>query len=135
MAPELSERITRFLETRVEGDQGGGWVAPSREDFDEFYNIIAAIRDAKWDRDGDGDPTIEIRLTDRSIGRHPWVPYVPYHHYPEPITDEHWRAAASLLDTSAAMTREARLLIDAHRQRMQDEERTERARARKQNAP
>ena len=88
---------------------------PTRNDFDEFYEICAAIRDARWGRDGDGDPTVEIRITDRSIGRHPWVPLVPYHHYPESITDEHWLAACSLLDVAGSLAQEARNLIDSHR--------------------
>jgi hypothetical protein len=123
----LQDRLNNWLsKPKQESDQGGSWVKPTPEDFQEFYDLCVAIRDARWGRDGDGDPTIEIRLTDRSIGRHPWVPLVLYHHYPDPITDANWQSALSLLDVAGDLHREARNLINAHREALKRNDRSAR---------
>jgi hypothetical protein len=111
----LLARIMRFVETYVPHERG--WVKPSKDDFDEFSEICCAIRDAKWARDEDNDPTIQIDMVDRSYGLRPWVPIVPYHEYDKPITEDHWHAASSLLDAANEIQRQARLIMDAHRSR------------------
>ncbi len=113
MAEDLVDRLKRFLDPFVPHESG--WVKPSKEDFQEFYDLCCAIRDAKWARDEDNDPTVAIDMVDRSVGRRPWVPVIPYIDYRETLTDEHWRTAHSLLDASANLAREAGLIIAHHR--------------------
>jgi hypothetical protein len=109
----LLARITSFVATFVPHERG--WVKPSKADLDEFAEICCAIRDAKWARDEDNDPTVQIDMVDRSYGHRPWVPVVPYRSYEEPLTEDHWRAASSLLDAASEIQRQARLIVDAHR--------------------
>ena len=106
---ELLDRIAKFLSAHVEHERG--WVAPSEADFTEFWEICTAIRDAKWDRDEDNDPTIEIDLVDRSKGRRPWTPLLPYDYYDKPLEDKHLQAAESALDAAESLSKHARLIL------------------------
>lgn len=110
---ELLERINKFLIGFISHESG--WNKPSQEDFQEFYDICCDIRDAKWGRDEDNDPTIEIELTDRSVGRRPYIPTIPYIDYYMPLSDEHWKTAAYLTDIISSLSREISLILDHHR--------------------
>ncbi len=110
MTNDLIKRLTAFLETFVPHERG--WVAPSPDDYNEFNNIVHAIRDAKWARDEDNDATIEITLTDRSIGRRPWMPLMPYTDYDKPMTVDEYRRLMSCLSAAESMIEQVRIALE-----------------------
>lgn len=73
---DVVKRVEKFLETPVENDTGG-WTEVSREDWLELVEIFEDILDVKFERDPDGDHTIQFETCHRQHGRMEVIP-VPY---------------------------------------------------------
>jgi len=76
LAADVVQRVSDFLRKPVENDTGG-WTEVSREDWTELVEIFGDILDAKFERDPDGDHTIEFDTCHRQYGRMEVV-RVPY---------------------------------------------------------
>lgn len=73
----LCDRLRAFLSTPSFSD-GGGWAPASNDDLTEFRYILDEIVEAKWQRDCDGDLSVQVMTTDRN--RYEGIPcvLVPY---------------------------------------------------------
>ena len=61
----LLDRISIFLGEPHKND-GDRRTPVSKDDFQELMIIIERLIDAKWERDCDGDPSVEYILVDRT---------------------------------------------------------------------
>ena len=76
LAADVVQRVSDFLLKPVKNDTGG-WTEVSREDWFELVDIFRDIIDAKFERDPDGDHTIEFETCHRQQGRMQTV-HIPY---------------------------------------------------------
>lgn len=76
LAADVVQRVSDFLLKPVHNETGG-WTDVSKDDWNEVWGIFQDILDAKFERDSDGDHTIEFELCHRQNGRMDVV-HVPY---------------------------------------------------------
>jgi len=73
---DVVSRVAAFLETPIRTD--GDWLEITEEDWKELHLVIQDIIEAKFQRDCDGDHTVEYALCNRKLGRLETI-QVPYH--------------------------------------------------------
>lgn len=76
LAADVVQRVSTFLLSPVRNETGG-WTDVSREDWTELVEIFRDILDAKFERDPDGDHTIQFETCHRQQGRMQVV-HMPY---------------------------------------------------------
>lgn len=97
-AEEVVRMVEGYLKTPVKTSDDG-WAPVTHDDIHQLHKVINALIDAKFERDVDGDHTVEYAVCNRRYG-YMHVIQSPYH----AETDEDKRKMLRAIGTAASLT-------------------------------